>query len=280
MAHPLSGTRLKICRAEEHLNTLKTAIRMFLEANPYSLIFQPNPAPPQYALCANINQIPPLQWSCIVGDFAHNARSALDLLVYQLSDLLAGDNKRLKLYFPIFDSPTEYAQRENGYLAGVKPEYRTIIERYQPYKRSQGHGDDALGILRRINDGDKHRIIHVVGAIANLNYFIFDGSSKGLPDSIQFGQGASMRVGNSFDFGNGFTGTKVGNGEITRDGAKVWELTIPQPEQMEVNPDLQITVQFRVSDPGIQGHPVVDTLTLIYDRVKEVIGEFEPFFPK
>ncbi|GEM_PF-2827711 len=275
----LHGPRLKLGRAEEHLSTIKAIIQRFLESNPYSFILQPNPNPPDYVLRANINQVPPIQLSCIVGDFAHNARSALDLLVYQLSDLVEGDKNRLKLQFPIFNNAVDYSKNEKAYLSGVKPEYKTIIERHQPYKRPQRDGSDALTILQSINNTDKHRLINVVGAIANLDYFNFD-SSSGLPDNIKLEAGAHIRVGQSFNFGNGFTGSKIGNGAITKDNAIVAKLTIPQPEKVKVTPDYHVAIQFYVTDQTVNGRPVVDTLTLIYDGVNEIIRDFEPFFHK
>jgi len=270
----LKGSKLKLSRAEQHLNTLTASIQEFVESNPYSLILHPDPYPPQYMLQAKINNTISTEYGCIIGDFAHNVRSSLDLLVYQLSDLIAGDKARFKLQFPIFDHDADYHKYEKVYLNGVQYKYKKIIEKYQPYKQKGGFDDNPLKLLRHINDADKHRIIPVVGAIATLNYFIFDGSS-GSPDFLKFEKGSSLRVAKGFNFGNGFTGTKINNGAITKDGAIVAKFTIPQAEKIKINPEMQFTIQFQESDPYVQGRSVIDTLMLIYSQVKEIIEEFE-----
>ena len=277
--HMLDSPRLKLSRAEEHFTNLKVEIEKFLVSRPYSFIMQPDPQPPKFVLCGKIHRDPPIEWSCLVGDFANNARSVLDYLVFQLSDLQPTDDRRHRLYFPIFDSSDEYARKERRYLAGVKTEYKNMIERYQPYQRRDEPKEDPLGLLRRINDGDKHRDINMVGALANLNYLVLDGSS-GLPDWIHLEQGASIRVGETFDVGNGFTGRKIGNGAVTKDGDVVAKLTISKPGKMKVNPDFAVTVLFSEGDTAIQGHPVLDTLASILARVRELIHEFEVILNK
>ncbi len=273
----LDRPRLKLNRAEEHLGILKVEIEKFLKAKPYSFVMQPDPRPPEYDLCGKINQTPPIGWSCIIGDFANNARSALDFLVFQLSNLQPTDDRRHRLYFPIFDSNAEYTQAEKRYLAGVKPEYKSVIERYQPYRRFDGPSEDPFGLLRRINDGDKHRDIHIVGAVANLDAFVIDDSS-GAPDWLRFEHGARIRVKDKFDLGAGFAGRKIGNGAVNQDGEIVAKLVIPQPDKMKT--DVEVILLFSESDPGIQGRPVLDTLVSILARAKELIREIELVLPK
>jgi hypothetical protein len=280
MAHPLTETHLKLCRAEEHLNSVKMAVQWFLQSNPYSLVRQPDPQPPKYSLIANVSQTLSSQLGCIVGDFAHNLRSSLDLLVFEISDLNSQDErKRRGLQFPIFDTPTEYASNENRYLAGVRPAYRAIIDRYQPYQRPQENQRDGLGLLRDLNNFDKHRTIQAVGTVTNFQFFVFD-SSSGLPDNVKLSQGAKIRVGQKFDMGNGFSGEKVGDGAITKDGTVVAKLTIPDPEHMNVKTDYTVSIQFTKSHPGSQGRPVMETLVFIFDRVKELVNEFDVLLNK
>lgn len=279
---PLIGPYLKLRRAQKHLNALKQAIQRFLKSNPYTFVLESNPNPPNYVLRAKINNVPPIEWSAIVGDFAHNARSALDLLVFQVSTLSADDLRRTQLQFPIFDYPTKvgkvsgYAEREKSYLAGVPEEHRAIIERYQPYHRQDGFLSDALSLLADLNNTDKHRIIQVVGAVASFHGLSFRGPTR-FGSIARLGGGAAMIIGRHarVSFGGQFSFEAVGDGVIAEDGTIVAELTISQPTQVNMHPNLEIAIKFGEGSSRVQGRPVMDTLTFILDRIKEILGEFK-----
>jgi hypothetical protein len=282
--HPLHGVRLKLVRAEEHFNALKTLLRTFIASQPYTFAIEPNPKPPDYVIVAWANRaIPDDKFSVIIGDFAHNARSALDLLVQQLTSLPDNSTKRFGLQFPIFDDrsgPKGYTSKVKRYLCGVASQYETIIEGFQPYKRTDGPNDDPLGILRTINDADKHRIIHIVGAIASFNKLDISGPGR-LGSNVLVGSGARMGIGHRaiVDFG-GFRYEGVGDGVITKDRTIVAKITAPQPSQVNMHPNAQISIKFGVGNPRVEGRLAMDTLSFIYNRVKEVITEFAPFFPQ
>ena len=101
--HPLDGPRLKLRRADKHLNAIKVAIDRFIASKPYTFVLDADPKPPNYSIVARVKHLPDEELGIIIGDFAHNARSALNLLVYQLSQLPITDAKRYRLEFPIFD---------------------------------------------------------------------------------------------------------------------------------------------------------------------------------
>jgi len=273
--HPLNAPRLKLRRADKHLNAIKVAINRFIASKPYDFVFEADPKPPNYSIIAMVRHLPDEEWGLIIGDFAHNARSALDMLVYQLSQLLLDDNKRFNLQFPIFDEVDGYEGNVQRYLAGVTPEHIAIIESFQPYKRLDGSYDDALGILRAINNADKHRIINVVGAVGSFEGVGFGAGRIGT--NIIRGNGIGIRVNgsSSVNFGDGFTYTGVGDGIIVKDRTVVAKLTSNTPPQVKMLHYSNIAIQFGEGDPRVQGRSVVDTLTLIYDRVKEVIERFE-----
>jgi len=278
--HPLNDPRLKLRRADKHLNAIKVAIDRFIASKPYFFVLETAPKLPNYSIVARVRHLPDEEWGLIIGDFAHNARSALDLLVYQLSQLPLDDNGRFYLEFPIFDEVEGYMNKVQRCLAGVAPEHIAIIEDSQPYKGLKGSHNDALGILRAINNADKHRIINVVGAVGSFKGMGFGVGRVGT--NVIIGKGAAIKAGRntSINFGGGFTYTGVGDGIIAKDGTVVAKLTSNTPPQVNMIPDFQIAIQFGEGDPRVQGRPVVDTLMFIYDRVKEVIEKFELNFSK
>jgi hypothetical protein len=190
---------------------------------------------------------------------------------------------RFRLQFPIFNTPERYRDNVNRYLAMVAPEHTAIIEGFQPYKRVDGSGKDALGMLRNINDTHKHRIIHVVVAIASLRRLDFYGpgqlANKVLIPYVEFmsiPHGGIGRV----DFGNGFSYESVGLELITKDRTVIAKITAPSPLQVKMDPQALAVMKFDEGSARVKGRPLVDTLTFVYDRVEEVIGKFQHVFPK
>lgn len=155
-------------RAHDHLNALNNEIADFLKTDPY--IFEPEMDEEfwRYQRLRVIRQ-PPLWWGVIVGDFAHNARSALDHLIWQLvlaNRKLPGSTNQ----FPIFSTEKEWNRqieygrvppkykRRRPMLKGVSKVMQTRIRELQPYQRP--HVVNALDRLSWLNNVDKHRTIH------------------------------------------------------------------------------------------------------------------------
>src|SRR5215218_6041340 len=83
---PLDGPRAKLARAHEHLVALRAAIDEYLAARPFATPNERDEASGDYVFRLVVQQPLPLRLGVMVGDFAHNARSALDHLVYLLSE--------------------------------------------------------------------------------------------------------------------------------------------------------------------------------------------------
>jgi hypothetical protein len=89
--HGLVGSALKLCRAQHHLDSLKMLVQEFIDSKPYAFWVDPHPQSPDYVIRAHINRAVPATLGLAIGDTAHNARCALDYLVYQLSALSDSD---------------------------------------------------------------------------------------------------------------------------------------------------------------------------------------------
>lgn len=98
MNHSLDGARLKVVRAQEHLDSLKAEIRMHLDEQPNVVVrSKPDPnldlhmlsVPPSFPV-----EDTPLRLSTIVGDCVTNARASIDYVVWELSQ---------KFFVPSFD---------------------------------------------------------------------------------------------------------------------------------------------------------------------------------
>jgi hypothetical protein len=255
--HPLDGPHLKLARAEHHLEFLEQAVQEFRELHPPSTCLKFNAETLYYELKVKAGRKPPILWGPIIGDFAHNARSALDLLVYQLSALPDDDTRRKRLQFPIVDTKKGYLRNEGTYLACVSDTHRAIIKFLQPYQGRDGFEGDPLGMLAKINNADKHRIIHTVEIYPGFESIGFKGTRLGKKASFEM----------------------VGDGIITEDYTVIARISLPDTVEVNMNPQVLTDIQFGQSSSRVEGRPVLSTLKLILDHVEEILGIFEPEFP-
>ena len=105
----------------------------------------------------------PSHWGLVVGDGIHNARSALDVLVYQLV-LLNNKQPTKRTQFPIYDKPPTQRQRQTieQNLKGLHPDHAKRIRQLQPFRRSKAPESVKLARLGLLDNIDKHRLVHPV----------------------------------------------------------------------------------------------------------------------
>lgn len=101
--------------------------------------------------------------SFLVGECAHNMRSALDNLVYALARLQDNPPRHpQKLCFPICTDIARFGDAKKTLTSMIRSDDLAIIEHLQPCQRvSQPGGGvevDPLYVLSAINNFDKHRI--------------------------------------------------------------------------------------------------------------------------
>lgn len=124
---------------------------------------------------------PPLdQWSLLVGDCAHNVRTALDVFVWANSSLLSEDARQAVAY-PILawtdeltpggedrppigleDLPTSTRRFVERKVAGLPMPLRSHVLNNMDWSSSRRHGrvrwTQTLPLIRELDDIDKHRL--------------------------------------------------------------------------------------------------------------------------
>jgi hypothetical protein len=171
--HPLADFRLKLNRANGHLETLKGEIDAWFEKQPYGVTGKYEPGPPEkYVLYFRFFEPPHHEWGLLIGEFAHNARSALDYLAWQLVQANNHTPGR-RTQFPITLSPWDWGG-ENGArrLRGASARHVTMVERFQPYNRLDTSGSSyarqaflsPLAVLNFLSNEDKHRVLVTTAA--------------------------------------------------------------------------------------------------------------------
>ena len=96
----------------------------------------------------------PVDWWVKAGEIAHNLRSALGHMAWQMF-LANGQAPTGTLDFPLFRDRARHVQLKRKPLWQASPSAQSVVERFQPF---QPTGDGYyLWLLNVINNTDKHR---------------------------------------------------------------------------------------------------------------------------
>ena len=263
--HPLDGPRLKIRRAESEIGSLARAEEAFRSDADYEIVrAEFNPKSGKYVYRVRINITPDLDWGVSVGEIAHNLRSALDGLVWQLA-LLDTKTPASNTQFPIFLIRRTRGKRPGfedagrRYIRSLRPNHQAIIEGLQPYQRKfspmdVGRGrNNVLYLLHEINNADKHRLLQVVGGKPGITSW---GGQWGNapPGSVEI------------------TGPDI---RVLKDGAKLMEAAV----DVAVYPKFIPLIAFWQGCPAVRNKAVVFTFGRIARWVSDIVESFAPDFP-
>lgn len=169
---------LKLQRAALHLRQLQLLRTRWIAAALKTLREEPDPPGSGYHAAWFIP--PPFdnaELSLLAGDYLQCLRSSLDHLAFDLTSNftvpMTADIER-DTAFPILGdldrAGNEGAGRKRwaksglALVRGMELGAQAAIESLQPYQRGDVFEDDPLWILSQLNNVDKHRALHVVGA--------------------------------------------------------------------------------------------------------------------
>lgn len=268
--HPLDSPRLKITRAKNEINRLGLMQDTFFVDTHYSVVrAEKNPVSGKNVHRIKIDGSPPsLEWGIYIGEIAHNLRSALNHLVYQLAlsnssnkSVTVAGNKRLQ--FPIFLTEQEFVRKGgNSMIHLLKSEHQASIKRLQPYDSSgssllktidltkRSGCNSPLFWLEEINNADKHRIIQVIGIRTSSFGTTYWGEQTD----------AFKGVGGVFS--------------ILEDGAKFGE----SDPDVDVQVQIQPLIAFADGCDAVINRPVCLLLDLVATTVSEIVDVFASEF--
>jgi hypothetical protein len=258
MNHPLDGARLKIIRAQEHLDAFKAESRAFLDTHPYD--FESEVYGDHWWLRPFLKSDPPLRLSMILGDCVTNARAALDYIVWELAckyfvppvDLRDRNDRRITA-FPIAGhsaSDKGFNDRINRLANRQVPAGAlTEITNAQP----DISGNMALFGLHELVNHDKHRMpVLTIGVLENAQIAIPEYRGKAwLIRSDIIKLGAAIKADREF-----LAGIKSG----------------------DVKVDVQATVYITSENVSMpRADPLDVALEQIIKTVADLVPRFEPF---
>jgi hypothetical protein len=158
----LAGCHAKVDRAEEAIDRMAQEWVTWRESNPYPTRVQADDATGEHHVFFDFSTPAPLRFPVLLGEIAHDLRSALDHLVWREAVEHVGrkraEKNAGKITFPICRTRIDFAASK------VKPFVTSdawkLIERHQPYDRGKPPRPKTLGMLHWINRVDKHRLLH------------------------------------------------------------------------------------------------------------------------
>lgn len=256
---------VKVERAREHLVSLSTEVREYLDSKPYAVGAKRDPDSRRLIYFVAGVRPAPLKLSALMGDTIHNLRSTLDHLAYQLVWVGTGKSPSSQVSFPIGDDRPKYLEKCRRQLKGATPAAIATLDGLNPYKG----GNDELWRLHKLNNVDKHRVLITAGSAfqsVNIGAHLSREMHKHLASSPMGERFAKMPPLELFlRPADRMFPLKQGD-----------ELFIDGPDT-ELNDKLQFRFEVAFGEQGIAfGDPIVETLTSLVALVESIPPKFEP----
>jgi hypothetical protein len=188
MDYSLDDATDKLRWAKRHFEDVASAIKGFEKRDKHTFSVQRDADKGEYTFYVHDLEPVDPDWSLMLGDCIHNARTALDYLMVQLYSLITQtDPAQVKgVMFPISDDPGNF-NRLPGVVEARKhlafSGYLTRIEELQPYNTLNpsiwpivmapntpptNSPGSALSTLSRMDIRDKHRALHAARAAISV----------------------------------------------------------------------------------------------------------------
>jgi hypothetical protein len=176
----LSSARHKLKRAKLHTEAAHALVRQAIAANIYAVILDVDGKGRPVVKVSELRELP-ADFALLVGDAAHNLRSALDHIVYALAKPPLSPDEERSLQFPLTSKRETWRKHWRSWLPRVPVKARTLINGFQPYRRKKPRDNMLLAQLQTINNWDKHRRLSIVGTHvkrSNLTIEIGEGGAR------------------------------------------------------------------------------------------------------
>jgi hypothetical protein len=152
----LDGCFEKLGRAQEHLESIDELLRLFFDSDPYGATSEVEREHGWHVFKVEVRRQPPLRLGVIMGEYAHQVRSAFDHFAFALARAHLGKQPKAVIGFPMETSRTAYRKKAAHRLNRHIPhDWAAFIEALQPY---DAH-NDPLALLERFWNTDKHQTV-------------------------------------------------------------------------------------------------------------------------
>ena len=252
--------KVKIERAKEHVDNLKSEVDAFLKSNPYVVIPEDEQQTGDRVFRVRIEREIPRRWAAIAGDAIHNLRSAFDHLAWQLVEA-HGEKAGRSTEFPISLSGIDkFESGLKGKVKGASDAAVCMIKSLEPYIG----GDERFPALHFLDIADKHRLLITVGASR-------DSVAHG-PEVLQ-----SIEIGRG-----GPTGPVIPllpQVFPLEDGREIYRIKARLRGQMDMDPYFHFEIEFGESG-FFKGKELIESLLDLTNLTDSVINMFFDSLPE
>lgn len=158
MIDPFPGARLKLVRAEQHIEEVRRAVDQFVSASFFKWEKRPAPKDGWTEVVLRFTGAIPDELSVMVGDALHNMRSSLDNMTFALAHRngVTSRSKLSQVYFPMGQSPAEFDAACDKLAPLIGSSASEAIKLLEVYDGGAGASLKQLGALSNM---DKHRLL-------------------------------------------------------------------------------------------------------------------------
>lgn len=183
--------KLKIKRADHHIDDLKGQLRAFTRQCLDTSIQNPNGG--TFITLTVLK--PPDSIAPTIGDAIHNLRTSLDHLTWKLNCIYRGRQDR-RIQFPMGRNKTKFESACNDLKALPK----TVIEFLQSLQAFPGGDGQLLYVIHDLDNADKHRILTPTVNAPTIDELVLvsDGGKVRRPLSDLYGSSAQLERGETF----------------------------------------------------------------------------------
>lgn len=270
MPHPMDGCRAKLERAKETLDALELEAAKYLFQDPPLVRLEKEHINDglEYAFIAYGDPNPPLRISVITGEIIHHMRSSLDHLIYALV-IRNGGSPTFQHQFPICSTEKAFKDAcERGQIKGVGANAKRLIRSVQPFT-TPTPDDTILFVVSQYDNADKHRLLVVVTAVADLGQTVTIGTNCAIAETEE----RRGKFPNIVGFG------EMGPKKVSSDGTIVFAIKLAEPAP-ELIADAPLVPQLALDQCGrVKFAPLIPTLRNILAGTRHTIelfaGEFD-----
>jgi hypothetical protein len=166
--YPLVGAQLKAYWAGKDVDTLHKEIGAFLKEDARRILDKYEPQLGAYVRYVFPGSDARTEWSLLLGDIAHNYRSCLDHIAWQLAIANSPTRnpkdqwKANDISFPIYTCRRKYLRKRHSAWRhqGLSSTHRRLIRHFQPYQRRDAPEAHPLWHLHELSNIDKHQVLH------------------------------------------------------------------------------------------------------------------------
>lgn len=191
MTSLFNASKLKIKRANHHINDLQLALETFLKSDFYRLSIKKDPNGGNNVLEFKSTREMPWMIPLIIGDAIHNLRAALDLMTCEIVTM-ANQIPDKYTKFPFRETRQELESAIPGGKIKFAPQtiIDLITDTIKPYKG----GNNPLYALNDLDIIDKHKLlIPTISVTSLVGVSIVDSGGNRFYDiTLRVGQGGTL----------------------------------------------------------------------------------------